>query len=77
MKVGIIGAGMVGSSAAYAVVLLAAASEVVLVDQNEKLAQAQAKDISHAGPFLSPTLVFRPDIMNNCRDLGLSCSVAV
>ena len=57
MKVGIIGAGMIGSSAAYAVVLLAAASEVVLVDQNEKLAQAQAKDISHAGPFLSPTRV--------------------
>src|SRR5271166_5391840 len=57
MKVGIIGAGMVGSSAAYAVVLLAAASEVVLVDQNKKLAQAQAKDISHAGPFLSPTRV--------------------
>jgi L-lactate dehydrogenase len=57
MKVGVIGAGMVGSSAAYATVLLAAASEVVLVDLNEKLARAQAEDISHAGPFLSPTRV--------------------
>ena len=57
MKVGVVGAGMVGSSAAYAVVLLAAASEVVLVDVNEKLADAQAEDILHAGPFLSPTRV--------------------
>jgi malate/lactate dehydrogenase len=57
MKVGVIGAGMVGSSAAYAVVLLTAASEVVLVDADEKLAHAQAGDILHAGPFLSPTRV--------------------
>ncbi|MBV8454847.1 MAG: hypothetical protein JOZ29_21630 [Deltaproteobacteria bacterium] len=48
MKVGVVGTGMVGSSAAYAVVLLAAASEVVLVDVNEKLAHAQAEDILHA-----------------------------
>lgn len=57
MKIGVIGAGMVGSSAAYAVVLLTAASEVVLVDVNEKLAHAQAEDILHAGPFLSSTRV--------------------
>jgi L-lactate dehydrogenase len=57
VKVGVVGTGMVGSSAAYAVVLLAAASEVVLVDVNEKLAHAQAEDILHAGPFLSPTSV--------------------
>jgi len=57
VKVGVVGTGMVGSSAAYAVVLLAAASEVVLVDVNEKLAHAQAEDILHAGPFLSPTRV--------------------
>ncbi|MBV8106293.1 MAG: L-lactate dehydrogenase [Hyphomicrobiales bacterium] len=57
MKVGVVGAGMVGSTAAYAVALLEAASEVVLVDVNETLAEAQAEDILHAGPFLSPTRV--------------------
>jgi L-lactate dehydrogenase len=57
MKVGVVGTGMVGSSAAYGVVLLSAASEVVLVDVNEKLAHAQAEDILHAGPFLSSTRV--------------------
>jgi len=45
MKVGVIGTGMVGSTAEYAVVMTGAASEVVLVDVNEKLAHAQAEDI--------------------------------
>ena len=57
MKVGIVGAGMVGSSAAYAIVMSGAASELVLVDLNEKLAQAQAEDITHATPFASPVRV--------------------
>jgi len=57
MKVGVVGAGMVGSTAAYAIDLLAAASEIVLVDVNEKLARAQAEDIEHGGPFLSPSRV--------------------
>lgn len=57
MKVGIVGAGMVGSAAGNAVALRAAASEIVLVDRNQALAAAQAEDISHAVPFASATLV--------------------
>jgi len=57
MKIGIVGSGMVGSSAAYAMVMTGAASEVVLVDLNAKLAQAQAEDILHATPFSSPVRV--------------------
>lgn len=51
MKIGVVGAGMVGSAAAYAIVLSGAASEVVLVDRNAALATAQAQDIQHASPF--------------------------
>ena len=40
MKIGVIGCGMVGASAAFAAVMTGAASEIVLVDVNEKLAQA-------------------------------------
>jgi L-lactate dehydrogenase len=57
MKVGIVGAGQVGSSAAYAMVLRGAASEVVLADTNEKLAGAHAEDILHATPFSNPVRV--------------------
>ncbi|TPP07064.1 L-lactate dehydrogenase [Rhizobium glycinendophyticum] len=57
MKVGIVGAGMVGSSAGYALALMGIASEIVLVDQNSALALAQAEDIAHAVPFMSSTVV--------------------
>jgi L-lactate dehydrogenase len=51
MKIGIVGAGLVGSSAAYALALLGIGSELVLVDANAELAQAQAEDVAHATPF--------------------------
>ncbi len=57
MKIGIVGAGQVGSSAAYAMMLNAVGSEIVLVDLNEKLADAQATDISHGVPFGNPVWV--------------------
>ncbi len=57
MKVGIVGAGMVGSAAANALVLRGAASEVVLIDQNRKRAEAEAEDILHAVPFAHITRV--------------------
>ena len=57
MKVGIIGAGMVGSAAGYAIALKGTASQIVFVDQNAALAQAQAEDIAHAVPFASSSHV--------------------
>jgi len=57
MKVGIVGAGMVGASAAYATALLGKAREIVLVDLNPALARAQAEDISHALPFAAHSSV--------------------
>jgi L-lactate dehydrogenase len=57
MKVGIVGAGMVGSSAGYALALMGLASEIVLIDRNDALAVAQAEDIAHAVPFMSSTVV--------------------
>jgi L-lactate dehydrogenase len=57
MKVGIVGAGMVGSAAGYALALMGTASRIVLVDLNEDLARAQAEDIAHAVPFASSVTV--------------------
>ncbi len=58
MKIGIIGSGMVGATAAYAIMLRKAASEIVLIDANEKRAIAEAQDILHAVPFVSATDVY-------------------
>lgn len=57
MKVGIIGAGLVGSAAGYALALTGTVNKVMFVDLNDGLARAQADDISHAVPFVSNTIV--------------------
>jgi L-lactate dehydrogenase len=51
MKIGIIGSGLVGSTAAYAMVMRGVGREVVLVDLNKERASAEADDIFHAVPF--------------------------
>jgi L-lactate dehydrogenase len=58
MKVGIIGSGMVGATSAYAIMMLKAASEIVLIDVDSKRAVAEAQDIMHAVPFAHATDVY-------------------
>jgi L-lactate dehydrogenase len=77
MKVGIVGCGFVGSSGAYAMALKGTASEIVLVDLNNKLAQAQAEDILHATPFSHPVRVMAGDYpqLANAGIVILACGV--
>jgi L-lactate dehydrogenase len=51
MKIGIVGCGLVGSTAAYAMVMNGVGREIVMVDLNRKRAEAEAADILHAVPF--------------------------
>ena len=51
MKVGIIGAGSVGAATAFALIMKGVARKVVLIDANQKKAEAEAADIAHAAPF--------------------------
>jgi L-lactate dehydrogenase len=64
MKVGIIGAGAVGATTAYALVMRGVAREIVLVDLNKERAQAEADDILHAVPFAYPVRVSAGDYTN-------------
>lgn len=61
MKIGIVGCGMVGSTAAYALVMSGVGREIVLVDLNRARAEAEANDISHAVPFAHPLTVWAGD----------------
>jgi L-lactate dehydrogenase len=54
MKVGIVGAGYVGATTGYALVMQGVGREVVLVDRNRERASAEADDIRHAVPFANP-----------------------
>lgn len=70
MKVGIVGTGMVGSAAGYALALRGIASEIVLVDRDPALAEAHALDIAHAVPFASATTVMSGDY-DRLRNAGV------
>ena len=61
MKVGIIGTGAVGSSAAYSLLMQATVSDLVLIDANQGLAQAQAEDLEDATLFASPVRISAGD----------------
>jgi L-lactate dehydrogenase len=57
VKIGIVGAGQVGATAAYAMMMRSVGSEIVLVDRNADLAVAQARDILDATPLADPVRV--------------------
>ncbi|MGH9787609.1 MAG: L-lactate dehydrogenase [Candidatus Acidiferrales bacterium] len=77
MKVGVVGCGFVGSSAAYAMALLGVASEIVLIDLNAKLSQAHAEDILHATPFAAAVRMAAGDYveLEGARLVILACGV--
>jgi L-lactate dehydrogenase len=77
MKVGIVGSGFVGSTAAYAMVLDGAATDIILVDINEALARAQAEDILHATPFAKPVRISEGSYsdLNGAELVVLACGV--
>ena len=57
MKIGIVGAGQVGATAAYSMMMRRVGSAILLVDRNADLAVAQARDILDATPFADPVRV--------------------
>lgn len=56
-RVAVVGAGNVGSTFAYSLVLSGLASELVLIDADERRAEGEAMDLSHAVPFSRPVRV--------------------
>lgn len=78
MKIGIVGTGYVGSTAAYSLVLQGVGSELVLVDHKRELADAHAMDILHATPFSHPVAIHGSDFSDlaGCSLVILAAGVA-
>jgi len=77
MKVGIVGIGFVGSTAAYTLVLRGLVNDLVLVDLNAKAARAHAEDILHATPFARAVRVVAGDysLLEDADMVILCCGV--
>ncbi len=77
MKIGVVGTGFVGATAAYALVMRGVGREIVLVDKNTARAQAEADDLFHAVPFANPLEITAGDYpdLNGCRVVIIAAGV--
>ncbi|MBB5685439.1 L-lactate dehydrogenase [Sphingobium boeckii] len=66
-RVAIIGAGHVGSTTAYALMLRALFREIVLIDNDAGLARAEARDVSDANALARPAHVWAGDYPDAAR----------
>ena len=57
-RVAIVGAGNVGATCAYALLMSGRAAEIVLIDANTARAEGEAMDLNHAVPFGAPCRVW-------------------
>ncbi len=70
LKVCVVGAGQVGSTFAYALMIRGLAAEIVLIDRDEKLAEGQAEDMSHGLPYVRPTNIHVGDY-SDCENADI------
>ncbi|MBK7171950.1 MAG: L-lactate dehydrogenase [Bacteroidales bacterium] len=57
-KIAIIGAGNVGSTFAFSLMISGLAREIVLIDLNEELAKGECMDLNHGLSFSHPTKIY-------------------
>lgn len=57
-RIAVIGAGLVGSTYAYTVLLLGLADEICLIDVRADKARGEAMDLNHAAPFTRRTSIW-------------------
>ncbi|HVP20500.1 MAG TPA: L-lactate dehydrogenase [Anaerolineaceae bacterium] len=61
IRVAVVGAGFVGATFAYALLLSGLSSEIVLIDANQSKAEGEAMDLNHAVPLAQPGHVWAGD----------------
>jgi L-lactate dehydrogenase len=77
MKIGIVGSGMVGATAAFAMVMQGIGREIILIDVNPARADAEADDLLHAVPFAHPIQITAGKYMDlvDCRVVIITAGV--
>ena len=70
-KIGIIGAGHVGSHGGYALISQGLAEEIVYIDIDEKKAAAQALDLQDSSTYLDRTVHVKAGSYDDIKDAGI------
>ena len=69
-KIAIIGAGKVGSTFAFSLMISGLAREIVLIDKNESLAIGECMDLNHGLSFAHPTKIYAAGY-EGCEDADI------
>ena len=78
MNIGIVGTGLVGSTAAYAIIMRGLGRKIVLVDKDVNRSIAEANDLQHAIPFANPLTVRHGDYkdLKDCKLVVIAAGVS-
>jgi len=69
-KIAIVGAGKVGSTFAFSLMISGLAREIVLIDKNESLAIGECMDLNHGLSFAHPTKIY-PAGFEGCENADI------
>jgi len=69
-KIAIIGAGYVGSTFAFTLMISGLAREIVLIDKNELLAKGECMDLNHGLSLTHPTKIYAAGY-ESCEDADI------
>jgi len=75
IRIAVVGAGNVGATFAYALLLSGLAGEIVLIDHNQVKAEGEAMDLRHAVPLSHPTRVWAGDY-SDCKGAAITVITA-
>ena len=69
-KIVIIGAGFVGSTTAYTLMISGLSSEMVLIDINKEKCEGEVMDLNHGMSFVSPVKIYAGDY-SDCKNADI------
>lgn len=69
-KIVIVGAGNVGSTFAFSLMISGLAREIVLIDKNDSLAKGECMDLNHGLSFAHPTKIYAAGF-ESCKDADI------
>jgi len=69
-KIVIIGAGSVGTTFAYSLLIHGLVSQIAIIDINKERAEGEAMDLNHGMPFAFPAKIWAGDY-SDCRDADI------
>lgn len=69
-KIAVIGAGFVGTTCAYSLLIQGLASQIAIVDIDKQRAEGEAMDLNHGVPFAHPVKIWSGDY-SDCEDADI------